>query len=150
VAHPIVAIDTSVIIWLARPEPDHAKTEEHSPWLGVRETIKRLEEEHAELIVPAPVIAELGSAGPKAYHICKRLLRQLSRLRIEAFDRRAAEIAGEMAFYLLSTKGAKPKQAVKFDTTIAAVAVSSGASSSSLLATAISSVLSKRCQPTLK
>jgi hypothetical protein len=87
--------------------------------------LETLDDEHIDLVVPTPVLAEMLSFGPLDIPAALAVLKGLSRLRIEAFGERAAF---ECALMLRGTgRGRGPKAKIKFDHQIVAIAKVVGA-----------------------
>lgn len=78
------------------------------------------------LIIPAPVLAEF-LAGDFNIRRTQFLARQHSQVIIAPFDQKAAFICGDMACRLDAMKANKPKQKVKVDLQVLAIAVSNSA-----------------------
>lgn len=127
----IVAVDASVLVWMLEEQP-HEDIERLREWTNVRATMRQLRDRGGVFVVPAPAIAELHS-GPHGSEIAALLGQRGARMRVEALDHQAAQIAGEMiakcrpkAASLAS--GTTPRNVIKYDALIAAVAHRIGAS----------------------
>ncbi len=125
----VAAVDANVLMFLAEPRPqDDAR---YKRWSQVHATVRDLIEHGAELIVPAPSIAELYAGGEDGVHVAMALEKQGKHLRIEAFDDEAARIAGQIMRIRLSGRarstGGPSRALVKFDAMIVGTAIAAGA-----------------------
>jgi predicted nucleic acid-binding protein len=87
--------------------------------------LETLDDERTSIVVPTPVLAELLSFERVSFEGALRILKQLDRIRIEAFGERAALECAEML--RRTGRGSGPKTKVKFDHQIVAIAKVVGA-----------------------
>jgi len=125
----VAAVDANVLMFLAELRPqDEARFKR---WSQVHATVRDLLEQGAELIIPAPSIAELYAGGEDGVRFAIALEKQGIHLRIEAFDDEAARIAGQIMRIRLSARSrttpSPSRTLVKFDAMIVATAIAAGA-----------------------
>lgn len=87
-----------------------------------------LQQQNQTLLIPAPVLAEFLAYDFNQRHI-KFLTMSNSRTQLVPFDYKAALICGQIAYELNKAKTEKPKQQVKVDMQIVAIALASQAKS---------------------
>mgnify|MGYP001600021521 CR=1 FL=1 len=118
-------IDASVIILLLAEEPE-AKTEAepHRRWTNTRLTMEWAQEKCDEIVVPAPVLAELAHADKASRLVLEAFVECVgAQTRIEPLDQEAAQIAGELLRALLpERKPGEKKHVMKYDVMISAIA----------------------------
>lgn len=81
-----------------------------------------LQQQDSTLLIPAPVLAEFLAHDFDQRH--KFFMQSHSRSQIVPFDYKAALICGQMAYTLDNLKPMKPKQKIKVDLQIVAIAIS--------------------------
>ena len=87
-----------------------------------------LQQQNQTLLIPAPVLAEFLAADFNQRHITF-LTMSSSRSQLVPFDYKAALICGQIAYELNKVKTEKPKQQVKVDLQIVAIALAAQAKS---------------------
>jgi predicted nucleic acid-binding protein len=123
VKQPIYVVDTSVIILSAAPtrpnDPTHIKSLRELTEIAVESTIKH----GAKLVVPTPVIAELGRDGPGSV-VYKAFVKAIrGRIRTAPLTVSAADVAGAMRRSALRQRAdGQERGAVLYDALIAALA----------------------------
>lgn len=125
---PICVVDTSVIILSAAPtgptEPQHIRTLRELTEIAVETTIKQ----GAKLVVPTPVIAELGRDGPGSLVYKAFVAAIRGRIRTAPLTVSAADVAGAMRISALRQRAnGQERGAVLYDALIAAIAHDIGA-----------------------
>ena len=82
----------------------------------------------ARLVVPTPVIAELGREGSGLGKLRDQVVRRLAHVRTEPLTATAADIAGKMRQAVLAQRGKdRERGAISYDALIAAIAHVTGA-----------------------
>lgn len=118
----LVGVDSGVTMFLVEARP--ADKDRIRRWAQVLDTVRALQDDGSEFIVPAPVISELHAGGEG--QIADRLVRSSHHIRIEAFDDPAAVLAGKMTSIALKTRAPGTRAVVKFDAMILATAIECG------------------------
>lgn len=118
-------IDANVIILLLADEPDLREGPElHQDWLNTRRTMEWVQARCDEIVVPAPVLAELAYADMPAEAVLEAFIGAVGgQTRIEPFDQEAAAFAGEILRNLLpERRPGEKKHVMKYDVMISAIA----------------------------
>lgn len=125
----LAVIDANVIITLLADEPTPKERELHRRWLNTRRTMEWAQAECDEIVVPAPVLAELAHADKQGQVILDAFIDAVgAQTRIEPFDQDAAQLAGEVLRTLIpKRKPGERKHPMKYDVMISAIAHRIGA-----------------------
>lgn len=118
-------IDANVIILLLADEPDLLEEPElHQAWLNTRRTMEWVQDRCGEVVVPAPVLAELAHADMPSEAVLEAFIGAVGgQTRIEPFDQDAAASAGEILRELIpERKPGEKKHVMKYDVMISAIA----------------------------
>ena len=122
---PIAVVDTGPIVLLLENVPGDAERirRRMANEQNLLEFAKR-----ARLVVPTPVIAELGRDGSGLAVVRDSFVRRLARVRTEPLTLEAADIASQMRQHMLSIRSrGEERGAVTYDALIAAIAHAIGA-----------------------
>ena len=116
-ASPLVAVDTSAILWLL----DNSEKNEEKRAL-TELAFDNLAKASARYVVPAPVLAELCRDGLGSEVYKGFIVPSLKRVRVEVLGKAIADVAGQMRRVALKSAGDRPRGAVSYDALIAATA----------------------------
>ena len=120
---PICVVDTSIIILVVVPPgPNEAKSTTNLRDL-TEVAVEQVVKQGAKLVVPTPVIAELGRDGPGSI-VYKEFVRAIrGHIRTAPLTVNAADVAGTMRTAALRQRGTGHERgAVLYDALIAAIA----------------------------
>jgi predicted nucleic acid-binding protein len=127
-----VVIDTSILAWVvdpgtALPAPPAGSTGDAAGRL--RHLVDTLDEERAELLIPAPVLAEIFSVARRDHAAILADLTGRRRVLVLPFGEREAIECGFMLrdALLPTARAGRERQLVKFDAQIVAIAKTAGA-----------------------
>ena len=125
---PLGVVDTSVVILLtAPPAPKEPKAIKNLREL-TEAAVERVIKEGAKLVVPTPVIAELGREGPGSEVYRDFVMGIRGRTRTAPLTVSAADVAGTMRMAALRQReNGQERGAVVYDALIAAIAHDIGA-----------------------
>lgn len=121
-----VAVDAcTLILLLDNDTTEQARLDRIS---RVRFAFAKYDDEGADFIIPAPVLVELGAGGVDGQRAAEALIRQDKRIRVEALDFDAAQLAGRIISARLPKRAATESRVmIKFDALVTATAVACGA-----------------------
>jgi predicted nucleic acid-binding protein len=128
VKQPLCVVDTSVIILVAVP-PGQNEAQSTTQLRELTEiAVEQIIKQGAKLVVPTPVIAELGRDGPGSV-VYKEFVRAIrGRIRTAPLTMNAADVAGTMRTAALRQRAdGRERGAVLYDALIAAIAHDLGA-----------------------